>query len=620
MTLRLKLTLAMVGIAVLSVLIYGLLVSKNVSQALLGQKLLEMQSATMSRAASISLLARDREEAIHRLGADVLLIETLDRFLETGYSRYAKRMARVLDNSLEAFDARWLRVSRQDGQTIAQAGVFPAGLTTPFSPGQLRLVAGQSSVLGLVNIELHRDRMLVGSLQAIVSMDSLWDLLKAPRDTIAGELFVVASPGADGSWHVLSSDSLGDSLRQQALFAAVAEALNREPPNGALEIDLAEGQISAFAQRVPETGSLLLGLQSTQALRAPARELQLVVLALGIGVALLAIAVGLGVASSIAAPVNELTRVAIKISEGDLEQRARTDVPGELGTLGQSFNRMTHALVTANASLESRVALRTRQLDESNQELRQRSAELERSNEELERFASIASHDLQEPLRKLQAFCGLLSSSGAALDEDDRDVIERIQASAERMRVLVNDLLALSRVSSDRQHHQGVDLEQIVAEVCQDLDLQIRTTQARVIVSSLPTIRANPLQMRQLFQNLLGNALKYVRSDVAPEVRIERLPAAKGLVIRMDDNGIGIEPQYHERVFGVFQRLHGRDEYPGTGIGLALCRRIIESHGGNIVACVKPAGEGARFELTLPQERLVAAAGGTQDAYAQTLA
>lgn len=227
---------------------------------------------------------------------------------------------------------------------------------------------------------------------------------------------------------------------------------------------------------------------------------------------------------------------------------------------------------------------------------------LARSNMELQHFAYIASHDLQEPLRKVTAFGDRLRDKcGHALDEQGRDYLARMQNAASRMQVLINDLLTFSRVTSRAQPFVAVDLAQIVREVVSDLEIKIEQTAGAVVFGDLPTIDADPLQMRQLFQNLIGNALKFHRPKESPRVEIRaRYAADEGRVeIRCTDNGIGFEQKYAERIFEVFQRLHGRGEYEGTGIGLAVCRKITERHGGDITVASCP-GEGSTFTISLP--------------------
>jgi PAS domain S-box-containing protein len=234
------------------------------------------------------------------------------------------------------------------------------------------------------------------------------------------------------------------------------------------------------------------------------------------------------------------------------------------------------------------------------EEMRSFTARLEHSNRELEEFAYVASHDLQEPLRKIQAFGDRLETKYAAeLPAQARDYIDRMRSAAKRMQVLINDLLSFSRVSTRAQPFVPVDLGAVAKEVARDLEVRAHETGGSIVIGELPTIEADPLQMRQLLQNLAGNALKFHRPDVPPVVTIEGGLANGSCRIVVTDNGVGFEEKYAERIFTMFERLHGRGVYEGTGIGLAICRRIAERHGGSIVARSVP-GEGATFTVTVP--------------------
>lgn len=241
------------------------------------------------------------------------------------------------------------------------------------------------------------------------------------------------------------------------------------------------------------------------------------------------------------------------------------------------------------------------------------SARLERSNRELEHFAYVASHDLQEPLRKVAVFADRLKTKyGAALAGEGLDYLERMQKATLRMQTLITELLSFSRVTSKSQPFVLVDLNKIVHDVLIDLETRIEQVGGKVEVGSLPMIEAEPFQMRQLFQNLIGNALKFHRPDEKPIVKIqgtiledkirrEQSDRASRSMLRISvsDNGIGFDEKYNDKIFQVFQRLHGRGVYEGTGMGLAITRKITEHHSGEIFAKSKP-GEGATFLITLP--------------------
>lgn len=268
--------------------------------------------------------------------------------------------------------------------------------------------------------------------------------------------------------------------------------------------------------------------------------------------------------------------------------------------LEQEVTRRTTELTAANQQL-------TREINEREQaqkSLQLYSQELERSNHELENFAYIASHDLQEPLRKITTFGSRLEEKyQTVLDERGRDYLQRMQSAAARMQELILDLLAYSRVTTHRQPFRFVSLPDIMQDVLSDLEVRIEQTGATMMVDSLPAIEADPIQMRQLLQNLVGNALKFIDPHRPPVIQIYSQPVNRAgqemCQIYFKDNGIGIEAQYQERIFEIFERLHGRTTYEGSGVGLAICRKIVERHGGSITVESTP-GEGATFMVMLP--------------------
>lgn len=281
--------------------------------------------------------------------------------------------------------------------------------------------------------------------------------------------------------------------------------------------------------------------------------------------------------------------------------------------------RLEQALKEEQARLESRVEERTSQLRLTNeglrkeikkrqrieQKLREYGEELQRSNKELEEFAYVSSHDLQEPLRKIQAFGDLLVDEHGDKLGEGKEYLDRIQNSAQRMSALIEDLLTFSRVTTKPSTPGPVDLNEIMHGAVADIQDRIEKEGGAVEVEAgLPTVLADEVHMRQLFQNLLSNGLKFHPKDRAPVVKVRSKKTDDGHVITIEDNGIGIEERHKERIFAVFQRLNTKQAFDGTGIGLAVCKKIIERYGGTITI-ESVVGTGTTFHITLPHGKEV---------------
>lgn len=272
------------------------------------------------------------------------------------------------------------------------------------------------------------------------------------------------------------------------------------------------------------------------------------------------------------------------------------------------FSQDITQLHATQLALETKVRERTDDLQRANQDL-------QRSNDNLQQFAYVASHDLQEPLRKIQAFSDLLTTQYAdQLDQSANDHLQRIMSAAARMSALIRDLLAYSRIATRQQAFGPVSLNKIVANVLSTLDWTILQTGAQIDVADLPTVNGDEAQLAQLFQNLLTNAIKFVEPDQKPRIQLQYVHRSVDELpddvrptptvpfyhqIDVTDNGIGFDPKYLDRIFQVFQRLNNRKDYPGTGVGLAICQRVVENHGGGLSAHSQP-GHGATFCVYLP--------------------
>jgi len=302
-------------------------------------------------------------------------------------------------------------------------------------------------------------------------------------------------------------------------------------------------------------------------------------------------------------PIRALVHTTQQLAAGNLDFRVdTTHHPGEFGILIQSIDEMAEALSN-----------REQERAEAEQAIRAYAADLEQSNRDLLDFANITSHDLQEPLRKIANFSDILLLRYAAdLDQRAQDYLNRIQAAAKQMQSFIIALLSYSRISTKAQTSEVIDLNDTLENVLRDLDLQIEESNANIYVRDLPTVRADPIQMHQLFLNLISNSLKFRKSDTRAVIDvqgelIQNDPAETSepkftggyFEVRVSDNGIGFDEKYLDRIYQPFQRLHRIDEFEGTGMGLAICRKIVERHGGEIEAHSSP-GKGAIFIVRFP--------------------
>jgi signal transduction histidine kinase len=292
--------------------------------------------------------------------------------------------------------------------------------------------------------------------------------------------------------------------------------------------------------------------------------------------------------------------------------RAKVSVLIDLYRKNRQLIAQEQRLVAINKSLEMEIKERKaseEKVKHLNRQLLENIASLEQANKDLDRFAFMASHDLQEPLRKIRMFSDRLALKyNDIMDEDGRTNIQRIHKAAERMQNLITDILTFSKISVDRPSFEPTDMNGLIAEVLVDLEEEINIKNGKVIVDKLPTLSVNTSLMKPLFHNLIGNALKYSKKDIDPVVKISSeissqlngsASAPKYCRIYIQDNGIGFDQKYAEEIFGMFKRLHHNSEFQGTGIGLALCKKIVEQHNGYISATSKP-DQGSTFIVSLP--------------------
>ncbi|MBE9126819.1 MULTISPECIES: ATP-binding protein [unclassified Coleofasciculus] len=385
--------------------------------------------------------------------------------------------------------------------------------------------------------------------------------------------------------------------------------------------------VTGFAPTVgyrdyPGLGWVVLLRKNTEIAFAPARKLQQQILGWGFGFGLLLFWGGWLMAGRITNPLQRLAEAAEQFRQGDRNVKI-TQGSGqyEVNSLGQSLtslfktlSQQEQALKTVNESLEQRVQERTRELSQTNatlqteisdriaveQKLKELTTHLQRTNQELEQFSFAAAHDLQEPLRMVVSYTQLLAQDYQHnFDESAHEYMGYVVEGSKRMQQLIQDWLTYSRLGSGSQKLAPTDCNEVLRQVLENLQEAIAATNATITYNSLPTLIANKNQLIQLFQNLIENAIKFHRQDDFPQVSINTELKGDKWFFSLHDNGIGIKPQYLKRIFVLFKRLHTHKKFSGTGMGLAICKKIVERHGGRIWAESQP-GVGTTFYFTIP--------------------
>jgi signal transduction histidine kinase len=577
------------------------------------QILNQLTSVATLKEAEVKTWFNSLSPTIELLAADPRIRTSAGAMLNARSQTAASTQA-ALQDALGVRDGKFVELFMMDRQglvTIATSSgrqgnsydiqpFFQKGLYGPYTQSPFYSLAYDKMVVFAAAPVHDLDGQTSGVLAGVTTLDTLDEIMRE-RSGLGetGETYLV---GAD---RIMLTEPRSVTTAAQAFPAVLTEGAS---------VALAGGHGAGLYENyqyppvpvigvyrwLPELRVALLAEQSQAEAFATTFQNIWITFGLAAITALLTIGAAVAITRGIATPLADLTTSAERAASGDLAPVTRIERDDEIGALARAFNIMTVQLRELIGNLEGRVAIRT--------------AQLERSNRDLRDFALVASHDLQEPLRKIQAFGDRLEARYAdVLDERGRDYLERMQRAARRMQDLINGLLMLSRVTTWAQPFEQVDLAAVAREVILDLELQIERTGGTVMIGRLPTIDADATQMRQLVQNLVGNALKFHREDVAPAVEIygqvmaenERLAndASGGYCrIIVDDNGIGFDEKYLDRIFAPFQRLHGRNGFEGTGIGLTICQKIVERHGGSITARSAP-GQGTRFIISLPVQQ-----------------
>lgn len=315
---------------------------------------------------------------------------------------------------------------------------------------------------------------------------------------------------------------------------------------------------------------------------------------ISLGLLTMVVVMAILIARSVSSPIKELKEVSGTIADGDLSARARVDSEDEIGELAQSFNQMTDSLVEAKAKVEQKKA-----------EVEEQKKLLEEANKELDSFVYTASHDLRAPLRGISSFTSFLEEDyESKLDKEGKGYLKEIRTGADRMNELIEDLLTLSRISRIKNPYEDVNINAIINSVTKRIEFDIKEHKVDLkIQKNMPVVRCDRIKISEVFLNLINNAIKFSSKNNKENPKVEVGYADRGESHRfyVKDNGIGIDPKYHQQIFGIFKRLHSAGEYEGTGAGLSIVKRVIDDHGGNIWIESEP-GKGATFYFTIPRD------------------
>ncbi len=437
------------------------------------------------------------------------------------------------------------------------------------------------------------------ALNGLQSSLQAYDRARAQGAAVTRRLQALAAGQPDLAAEVAAIGTAMESWRAEFAVPGIAR-IRREGPSPTPG-DRATRSAASFAKVTGALAALDADIGARRA-RAQARldestrsmTVSFYVVAGALAAALVAVAIAMS--RAVTGPLERLAADARAVSQGELGHQLVASGPNDVVGLADDVDSMRRRIL---ADLDEVQASRLRS-EEQARELELKARDLEQSNAELEQFAYVASHDLQEPLRKVASFCQLLQRRYAGqLDERADQYIDFAVDGAKRMQSLISDLLAFSRVGrTDAPLVDGRPRPTLARTAQDNLTARIERTQARIEVGPLPVVEGDPVLLVAVFQNLIGNALKF-HGDDSPVVRVRAERAGDTWTVTCSDDGIGIDPEYAERIFAIFQRLHPKESYEGTGIGLALCRKIVEHHGGRIWLDTEAPG-GATFRFTLP--------------------
>jgi signal transduction histidine kinase len=439
----------------------------------------------------------------------------------------------------------------------------------------------------ITQVSSNYDKWTQSRRELLDVLDTVDGLLDTPQLGIILDDFVLAQFEYKKSFvqiheAIVRASGQGSEIDTGLILSLYGSSLKRTRVAARVMIDAA-GEMVSLNQSIVE--------ENSRAAILAVERIELIVASLAMFGILTTMALRFFAVRTISQPLATLTAVSQKMAKGEFDMELNIQSEDEIGKLAQSFQEMARDLHSLYSSLEQKV--------------KERTAELARSNADLEQFAYVASHDLQEPLRTISGFAALLARRyQGKLDAKADEFIRFLMEGAQRMQDLVEALLAYSRLGAKDPPLREIDCGALVAEVLVSLGAAIDEIGAQVVVDPLPTVLGQRAQLLQLFQNLIGNAIKFRGSEpVRIHVSVEKRDSAWRF--SLEDNGIGMEQKHTDRIFTIFQRLHTREEYAGTGLGLAICKKVVERHGGVIWVDSQP-GRGSTFHWTIPMHELEA--------------
>ena len=601
-SLQAKLLVAFLAVSLIPLLVFWVVGMTLTENAFSDHAFHMLRGGVANQRLRIDAFLSNSREHVDQVASAAQIENHLRRFIATGDQEDRLAIAQILQDSFASHDnIETLDIQAKSGEIVASSDPARVGAAT-LTEHELKQ-AFEGSAVHRISYVARGRRFLRSS--SPVRFDG--ELIGVATIRVSAEpLFDIASGftglGTSGETVLITHDEAGNPVQlTPSRFDALAAFTK---PMSSMDTDRVEAQVDhdrphattrgedyrdetvfAITDYIEEADIGLVVKMDRSEVFAPLVRIKKILLGLAAASVLAVIAAALLISRSLTGPILRLTRAADLFSRGELGQRVPVTSSDEIGRLSDSFNEMASSIQNANAILEEQISART--------------AELTRSNRDLEQFAYVASHDLQEPLRMVSSYTQLLARRyQGQLGKDADEFIEFAVDGAKRMQGLINDLLQYSRVGSQGGKFTRIDSAAPLDEALGVLSAAIDETGAVVEKGNLPEIVADEAQMSRLFQNLVGNAIKY-RSGADPRIRISAERLRDCWQFEVADNGIGVAPAFTERIFTIFQRLHSREEYRGSGIGLAISKRIVERRGGEIWMKSKP-GAGSSFFFTVP--------------------